>query len=133
MSQENVERVRQVGEAWARGDTEAAEALLQGHVAPDFELHPLYLGHVYRGVEGMRELLADIFATWEDYRFETEEVVDLGEHVLVLAHVTGRGAGSGVPIDQSLAVLCAFEGEKAVWARSFTSKEQALEPAGLRE
>ena len=81
----------------------------------------------------MRELLADIFATWEDYRFETEEVVDLGEHVLVLAHVTGRGTGSGVPIDQSLAVLCAFHGEKAVWARSFTSKEQALEAAGLRE
>jgi hypothetical protein len=53
--------------------------------------------------------------------------------VLVLAHVTGRGAGSGVPIDQSLAVLCAFEGEKAVWARSFTSKEEALEAVGLRE
>jgi hypothetical protein len=63
MSQENVERVRQVGEAWARGDTEAAETLLQGHIAPDFELHPLYLGHVYRGLEGMRELLADIFAS----------------------------------------------------------------------
>ena len=69
----------------------------------------------------------------DDELVEPQEVVALGEHVLVLAHVTGRGAGSGVPIDQSLAVLCAFEGEKAVWARSFTSKEQALEAAGLRE
>jgi ketosteroid isomerase-like protein len=71
--------------------------------------------------------------TWQDYRFETEEIVDLGEHVLVLAHVRGRGTGSGVPIDQQIAVLCAFEGEKAIWAKSFLSKREALEVVGLRE
>jgi hypothetical protein len=34
---ENLEWVRHVGEAWARGDTNAAETLLQGNVAPDLE------------------------------------------------------------------------------------------------
>jgi hypothetical protein len=51
--------------------------------------------------------------------------------VLVLARITGRGAASGVPIDQPVAVLVAFEGEKAMWAKSFPSKNDALEAAGL--
>ena len=58
------------------------------------------------------------------------EVVDLGKYVLVLARITGRGAASGVPIDQPVAVLVAFEGEKAIWAKSFLSKNDALEAAG---
>ena len=37
-----------------------------------------------------------------------------------------------VPIDQGLALLCAFEGEKAVWAKAFTSEQDAIEAAGLR-
>jgi ketosteroid isomerase-like protein len=131
MSHENVEWVRQVAEVWARGDEEALKALFQARLAPDSELHPLYLDH--RGYEGMRELWADLGEAWEEYRVETEEIVDLGEHVLLLAHITGRGTASGVPIDQPLALLWAFEGEKAVWAKSFPSKQDALEAAGLRE
>jgi len=44
--------------------------------------------------------------------------------------MTRRGAASGVPIDQPVAVLVAFEGEKAIWAKSFRSKNDALEAAG---
>jgi ketosteroid isomerase-like protein len=133
MSQENVEWLHQVSEARARGDTEALETLLRGGLAADFELQPLYPDRLYRSPEGMRELRADALETWQDYRFETEEIVDLGKHVLVLARITGRGAASGVPIDQPVAVLVAFEGEKAVWAKSYLSKHEALEAVGLRE
>jgi ketosteroid isomerase-like protein len=133
MSQENVEWLREVSEARAREDTEAVEALLRVGLAAEFELQPLYPDRVYRGAEEMRKLWTDAVETWEDYRFETEEIIDLGEHVLVLAHITGRGTGSGVPIDQRIGILVAFQGEKAVWARSFLSKQEALEAAGLRE
>jgi ketosteroid isomerase-like protein len=133
MSQGNVEWAGKFAEVWAGRFTEAVEALLQDRLAPDFELHSLYPGQTYRGVERIRQLSANILETWEDYRFETEQIVDLREHVLVLAHVSGRGVGSGVPIDQRLAILCAFEGENAVWAKSFSSEREALEAAGLRE
>jgi hypothetical protein len=133
MSQENVEWARQVAEVWAGRYTDAAEELLRPHLAPDFEVYPLYLEQPYRGVEGLRRMWVDIEDTWQDYRLEIGEIVDLGEHVLVLGHVTARGPGSGVPIDEDLALLWAFRGGKAVWMRSFFSKREALEAAGLRE
>ena len=133
MSQENVEWLHEVSEARARDDMEALETLLRAGLAADFELQPLYPDRLYKSAEGMRGLQADALETWQDYRFETEEIIDLGKHVLVLARMTGRGAVSGVPIDQPVAVLVAFEGEKAVWAKSFLSKDEALEAVGLLE
>jgi hypothetical protein len=130
MSQENVEWLREVSEARARDDRGALEELLRVGLAADFELQALYPDRVYKSAEGMRGLRADALETWADYRFETEEIVDLGKYVLVLARITGRGAASGVPIDQPVAILVAFEGEKAIWAKSFLSKNDALEAAG---
>jgi ketosteroid isomerase-like protein len=88
-------------------------------------MHPLYLAQVYRGVGAVREWFADAGEIWDDYRLETEDVIDLDEQVLVVGHVLGRGAGSGVPINQPLAMLITFEGEKVVRSKSFASKEQA--------
>jgi hypothetical protein len=134
MSEENVEWVRQLADAlWHRRDPEAADALVEGRLAPDFELHPLYLDQAYQGDTGARQLLADLTETWEDYRSEVEEIVDLDEHVLLLMHVTARGVGGGVPVDYRVALLVRFEGEMALWGKSFRSKEEALEAAGLRE
>jgi hypothetical protein len=70
---------------------------------------------------------------WQDYRLEIGEIVDLGEHVLALAHITARGTGSGVPIDEEIAVLWSFEGDKVVLMKTFMSKKEALEAAGLSE
>jgi hypothetical protein len=102
-------------------------------LAPDFEIHPLYLERSYKGVEGMRKIWADLDEIWQDYRLEIGEIVDLGEHVLTLAHVTAHGTGSGVPVDEEIAILWAFEGDKVVWMKTFMSKREALEAAGLRE
>jgi len=131
MSQENVEWLRKVSEARARDDTEALEALLRVGLAAVFELKALYADRVYKRAGRMRGLRADALETWADYRFETEDIVDLGKYVLVLARITGRGAASGVPINQPVAVLVAFEGEKAIWAKSFVSTNDALEAAGF--
>ena len=133
MSQENVEWARRIAEVWTGRYTEAADALVRPRLAPDFEIHPLYLERSYKGVEGMRQISADLDEIWRDYRLEIGEIVDLGEHVLTLAHVTGRGAGSGVPIDEEIAILWAFEGDKVVWMKTFMSKRDALEAAGLSE
>jgi ketosteroid isomerase-like protein len=133
MSQENVARFLEIHEAWNRGDLETAEALARDVVAPEVEIDPLYLGQVYKGLEGMREMRADISETWEDYRFELEETVDLDEHLLVVGRILGRGAGSGVPINQPLATLWTFRGDKAVRVKSFMSRQEALEAAGRSE
>lgn len=133
MSRENVELARRFAEAWTGRWTEAVEAFVRPRLAPDFEMHPLYLERSYEGLEGIHQLWADIDEIWQDYRLEIGEIVDLGEHVLALARITARGTGSGVPIDEEIAVLWAFEGDKVVWMKSFMSKSDALEAAGLSE
>lgn len=133
MSQENVELARRVAEAVNRGDAEAALTLMEAHLAPDYQFNPLYLDQVYSGTGAMRQAMADMAETWQDYRNEIEDIVDLGEHLLHVSHITGHGPGGGVPVDQRVFMLTRFQGDQAVWTKSFASKAEALEAAGVRE
>ena len=133
MAEERVEWVRRAFEAWQGGDEDEVAALTQGRVAEEFEWHPLYLDRVYTGPEAMWQLRADLYESWQDYRADVERITDLGDHVLVVVHVTGRGPGSGVPVDRRIALLLAFRGEQMLGGRSFPSESEALEAAGLRE
>ena len=130
MSQENVDLVRRIIEVWDSGGYDALNDLAEGRVAPGFELHPLYLDRVYTGDEAPRQLGADLAAAWEDYRATTEEIVDLGTHVLMVRHITARGALGGVPVDQRMFILVRFEGEMVVWAKSFATRQEALDAVG---
>jgi ketosteroid isomerase-like protein len=132
MTQERTEWVRHFAEAWNRGDLEAGAALLEAHLAPEWEFASLYLDRVY-GRSELRQMMADLIGIWRDYHSEIEEVVDLGEYALMVPHITGRGAGSGVPIDQRIFMLSRLHGEKVVWTKSFASRRDALEAAGMRE
>ena len=132
MSAESVEIFRRAFEALQLGDAAEVERLLKPRVGPEFIFHPLYLDRAYRGYEGMWKLWSDLDEFWEEYRFEVERIDDLGDHILVHAHVTGRGPGSGVPIEDRLAVLFAFRGEQVISGRTFRSEREAREAAGVR-
>jgi ketosteroid isomerase-like protein len=133
MSRENAEIVRSGLAAFARGDRRTIEAFAAKHLDQRFELHTLYPAQAYRGTAAPLDFLADAGETWDRYALETEEVVDLGEHVLAVARMSGRGAGSGVPVEQSIFVLWSFEGAKALRAETFASRSAALEAARLSE
>jgi ketosteroid isomerase-like protein len=130
MSQENVEFLRQGYEALERGDMEAFTALSRERLGPEFDFHHVWDGRVFKGFEGTQEWVSDTRETWKNYRQELEEIVDLGENVVVVLRVSARGGGSGVPVAQELAVVWTFEDERPVRARSFTSRAEALEAAG---
>jgi ketosteroid isomerase-like protein len=130
---ENVEFLRSGYGALQRGDLESFTALARERLRPDFEFHHVWDGRVFRGFEGTMEWISDTRETWAEYSQQVEEIADLGEDdVLVVVRISGRGGGSGVPVAQELAVVWTFEGDKAVQARSFTSREEALEAAGAR-
>jgi hypothetical protein len=71
---------------------QAEDAWARENLAADFEAHPLYIAQVYKGIGAVRQLFADAGEIWDDYRLEAEDVIDLGEHVLLVGHVLGRGA-----------------------------------------
>jgi ketosteroid isomerase-like protein len=132
MSAENVEIMRTAYEAIARHDRETLDAILRERLAPDFEFEAALTGATYRGLDGFWELLDDIEDT-VGYTPEVQEAVDLGEQVLVVLRMSGRGSRSGVSVAQQGAVLVTFDGGTLVSGKSFASKAEALEAAGLLE
>jgi ketosteroid isomerase-like protein len=133
MAKANVEFLRQGYEALERGDLETFKALSRERLGPEFEFHHVWDGRVFRGYEGTMEWLSDAQETWKDYTQEVEEIIDLGDDIVVVLGISAEGAGSGVPVAQEFAVLWTFDGETVVRARSFTSRAEALEAAESHE
>jgi ketosteroid isomerase-like protein len=130
MAKANVEFLRQGYEALERGDLETFKALSRERLGPEFEFHHVWDGRVFRGYEGTMEWLSDAQETWKDYTQEVEEIIDLGDDIVVVLGISAEGAGSGVPVAQEFAVVWTFDGDAVVRARSFTSRADALEAAG---
>jgi len=129
MSEENVEVVRQMYDAYSRGDNEAALAAFDPEVEMDASVRPE--GGVYRGRQGIAEALRTWSGTWEDFKIEVEEMIDAGERVLVVEHQTGRGKGSGIPLDEHTfsSFTCeAGKSDRLVWV---PTRAAALAAAGL--
>jgi ketosteroid isomerase-like protein len=131
MSRGDVEFLRQGYEALARGDLETFTELSRERLGPDFEFHHVWDGRVFRGFEGTMEWISDARETWDDYSQELEEIVEAGDRVVVVIRLSARGGESGVPVAQELAVVWRFEDGKAVEARSYTTREEALSAAGI--
>jgi ketosteroid isomerase-like protein len=131
MSEENVEIVRRVMDAYLAGDYEAAFAELDPEVEFDVSIRPE--GHVYWGHEGVAEALRTWTGTWEAYRLEVEEMIDAGDHVVVVDRQSGRGRGSGIPLAQRTFAVFTLSDGKVVRIAWFQTRRAALEAAGLQE
>jgi ketosteroid isomerase-like protein len=133
MSQENVEAFRRAVEAGNRRDI---EAMLEG-TDPEVEWHAAIqtLGErpVYRGHEGVRELNREFSGAFAELHWEFSEIRDLGDRVLAVGRMRGRGTESGVEIESPWAFLVQFKNGKAILIRAFVDPSEALEAAGLQE
>ena len=97
MSKENVEFLRLGYEALEHeGDLDTFKELSRKRLGPEFEFHHVWDGRVFKGFEGTMEWLSDTRETWQDYKQEIEEIIDLGEHVVVVLAISAQGVGSGV-------------------------------------
>ena len=131
MSQENVEVVRRMYEAFHGGDFDGALA----HFAPDVVVDATI--RVDAGIGHGREELFVIVSGWlgafDEWREEIEEMRDLGSQVLVLTVQHGRGKGSGVEVEAPYAVLYDLHRGKITRMALYQEQAEALEAAGLRE
>lgn len=126
----NVKRTVEALEAFNRRDPEA----FIRYVRADFEWRPFLLagveGGVYRGQEGVREWFANVDEMFERFSAESSEVYDLGDRLVILGTLRGRGRGSGVPVDSPLGVVMDFDKEGvASRGAAFASHAQALSHA----
>ena len=133
MSRENVEAVREVFEAWNRGDL----ARIHDYLSPEWEWHPARLfpgtDAFYRGKDGFTRFWNTFREPWESIRIELERVEDLGDRVLVLFTFYGKGKGSGVDVTTEYANIVTFRDGLAIYQVGFGDWKSALEAVGLRE
>ncbi len=88
---------------------------------------------VYRGVEGVHELVRDMGEVFTSWTFEVSDIRDLGDRALALGRLYTRGHESGVETEVSFNQLLDFKGGKVMRVRSFLDSEEALEAVGLSE
>ena len=132
MSQENVEVVKRAVNAFNRRDLDGLEEL----GTPDIEWITsmgAIEGEPFRGREGGDTYLARLTDAWEEFRTVAENVRDLGDRVLMLGQVEGRGKGSGVPVNMPLAQVYDFRDGKVSRIRSYLEHGEALKAVGLAE
>jgi len=131
MSQENVEIVRRCYEAFDRGDLDAAFE----DFAPDFALDLSRAIGIDRGTYNLaqfRRLTEQFAENWESARYEADELIDAGEHVVMPftnrlrgrdgIEVQARGIWLGTIRDGLIVRICLYQ-----------ELDEALQAAGLRE
>jgi ketosteroid isomerase-like protein len=129
--QRKVDVVRRGYEAFNRGDLDAVVELM----GPDFEWNPpeesLTAG-TYRGPEAVRTEITGWTESFEDFRWEIEEIVDAGDQILVVGHMSGRGKTSGVEVGLTEYHVWTVHDERLVRMRMYHDREAAMEAAGLQ-
>jgi ketosteroid isomerase-like protein len=135
MSQENVEIVQRLVDAYNRRDAEAVAALLHREI----EWHTL-AGAIF-GVESIHErdevvsfMFEEVLGAMNDFRVVTEEVRELpGDQVIFVGHYEGRGVESGAEVRMDHTAIYRVEAGRVVFFQDFSTREEALEAVGLRE
>lgn len=131
MSQENVELVYRAFDAFNRRDLDANLALMDD----DVESLPraVAMEGSYHGHEGTRRWWEDLLDVFPDFTVQVVEVRDLGDVTLAALRVLGHGAGSDTPTEEAIWHVARWRRGKCIWWRTFSTSDEALEAAGLRE
>ena len=135
MSQENVEAFKRGLEAGNRGDV---ETLLEG-LDPEVEwhsaLHALLGGEqtVFRGHDGVREMLRDLNEAFGEIQIEISEIRDLGDGLIAIGRTRTRGKASGAETETPLALVTKVKNGRTISIRAYLDPKKDLEAAGLPE
>jgi ketosteroid isomerase-like protein len=130
MSQENLEIVRSIWEAFARFEfpAEAFADDVEWHTASDLPDR-----ETCKGVPAVQQMLAEGLATVVEPALRADELVDAGDSVVVRWRGSGKGRASGIPIEWHEAHTYVLRDGKVAQVREFRSWREALEAAGLSE
>ncbi|HEX2398346.1 MAG TPA: nuclear transport factor 2 family protein [Solirubrobacteraceae bacterium] len=127
MSDDNVEIVRRILEAWERRQSPAD--LLDDRVewvnAPE-AVEP----GTRRGRRAFEAAAASVTESFQDIRLDIEEMIPVGDQVLVLGTMVVRGRDSGAELRQPLGQLWTVRDGRAVRFEWFADRDQALTAIG---
>jgi hypothetical protein len=129
--------LRRFRQAYAAANRRDLDLLLTG-LDPGIEYHTSELWQIdfdasYHGHGDYLEVWRKVLESFEDLRLDPEELLDLGDRVLVTITLSGRGVGSGVSTSQRHFQLFTFRRGLVVRQDDFQDRAEALKTAGLSE
>ena len=132
MSQENVEIVRRMNEAWNGRDHGAWLAAYSPEAEIDWSRSRGPLKGVYRGHDELEAFWDAFWSTCEDVQVEYHGFTEVGREVVVpnTAHIRGR---QGIEVVARSTFVFTVENGQITRLRLFQERADALEAAGLRE
>jgi ketosteroid isomerase-like protein len=78
----------------------------------------------------VRESLASSDESFEQFAVEPVDLIPVGDaHVVVVLKMSGRGRGSGVPVEEEIAHLWTIDNGKAVAMQVYSDPQDALRDA----
>ena len=128
MSQEKVEVVRAVYDAFNRGDTDAILELVDPAVS--VEDRAVIDGATYEGRDGALRFLAFQAEAFNARSVELEELVDTTDEIVAVIRLRGEGPRSGVPLEGRFSHVWEVAGGVVRRLRVYVTKQEALEAAG---
>jgi ketosteroid isomerase-like protein len=139
MSEENVEIMRQVNEAFQRGLEHGDPGAIFdiGLLADDWEwvVPVAFEGKsVWTGRQEFVEFLRLWMGEFEDYSVEFEQLIDVGDdRVVSIYRQRATGKGSGVPVEWDVGAVTELRDGRAIRTTNYFDPAEALEAAGLSE
>ena len=132
MSAENVELLRRYYDSWNAGDTDLVVSALSEDV--EWHGHPrLPEPGPYTDPEAVGRWMGQFQEAWGELRAEPVELLEAGDWVIALVHMTGRGRGSGVAVQGGVDVhVVGFRNRMVSFFRILPGDE-AAELVGLDE
>jgi ketosteroid isomerase-like protein len=111
MSEENVDIVRRVYDAWARGDFSPVDDF-----DPDIDFEMVDWPHQTRvhGIEEMWRTWRSTLGAFDGFRSVPQEILDHGDKVLVLNRIEASGKESGAGVGADVATVFTLESGKVV-------------------
>jgi ketosteroid isomerase-like protein len=132
MSQENVEIVRQVYEAFNRGDWDAVYRDFAEDAKMTTPARGLDAG-IFRGREEHQAYWEDFFRPYEAVTTEPVEFFESDDQLVVFIKTRARPKDSSAEVEFGTGHLWTIRDGTVLSLRIFPEPEKALEAAGLRE
>ena len=130
MSEETVEVVRGIYDAFGRGDVEAVLAAFDGDIEWN-EAEGMPYGGVHRGPEAVAaNVFGPITQDVEGFTVNPEEYFESGEEVVSLGRYTGRGARTGTELTIPYAHAWTIRAGKAARFRQYVDTAKFNEAVG---
>jgi len=125
MSESSTATVRRLFERFDPATLESALELISEDFVAEVPGSMSAEPDVYKGHDGARRYFAGFDGLIEDVRFEPLEIEEAGDALIVWIRLSGRGAASGIDVEQHAAIVVRVEDGKVSGLRPYPDMDAA--------